>query len=86
MVAYGQGRDNTGSYGAGRETHMAQTTAMADMQRAIELRKLAKAANSAKAKSDFNLAADRLEERAARKAKKLSRRKPRSSDVNTYMR
>lgn len=63
---------------------MAQASAASDMQKALDLRKLSKAASSAKAKSDFNLAADRLEERAARKAKKLGRRK--SRPVDQFMR
>lgn len=63
---------------------MPQTNAERDMQRASELRKLAKEAVNGKAKADFNEAADRLERRAARKAKALGRtkRKP----VNEYMR
>ena len=65
---------------------MGQTSALADMQRAVDMRKMAKSAGDAKAKADFNLAADRLERRAATKAKKLGRRKARPSDINAYMR
>lgn len=63
---------------------MGQSSAETDMGRAANLRKLGKSASSAKAKGDFNTAADRLEERAARKAKKLGRRTTKS--VQTYMR
>lgn len=45
-----------------------------DIERAEGLRKLAKRAQSASAKSAFNRAADRLEDRGARSANKLGKR------------
>lgn len=56
---------------------MAFTGAEADLQRAKEFRKQAQSAKDARAKQDFYNAADRLERRAAKKARKVARgRKP----------
>jgi len=54
---------------------MPTSSAERDLQRAEDLRKLATRAKSPSAKSDFNAAADRLEQRGARKANKLGRRR-----------
>lgn len=48
------------------------TSAERDLERAADLRKMAKSASSGKAKQDFEKAAERMERRAARKASKLA--------------
>lgn len=48
------------------------TSAERDLERAGDLRKMSKEARSAKAKQDFEKAAERLERRAAKKASQLA--------------
>lgn len=48
------------------------TSAERDLERAADLRKMAKGAASPKAKQDFAKAAERMERRAAKKASKLA--------------
>lgn len=50
-------------------------SAQTDMAKAKDMRGMAKAAKSAVAKADFEAAADRLEQRAARGAKKAGKRR-----------
>lgn len=54
---------------------MANTSAEKDLNRARDLRKLAKNMKSTGAKSEFEDAADRLELRAAKKVKSLGKKR-----------
>lgn len=56
-------------------------SAQTDMAKAKEMRALAKESKSVVAKADFDAAADRLEQRAAKGAKRAGRRRRKKAAV-----
>lgn len=66
---------------------MPNTSAEKDLQRASELRALARRTKNVAAKQEFDAAADRYESKAAQKAKKLARnRRRKQTSVQEFMR
>lgn len=64
---------------------MAYRNVEQDIRRAQEMRNLAKGVKDASAKSDIEAAADRLDKRAAKKARKVGKPRKRRSNVGTRL-